>query len=547
MNRPQACERAASRPAVAERAVTGWSLLTLSLLAAMATPVAAQNTPPQPAPATGAAAPGAGTGTGASGLSQATAGAQADLARSLKELADLRATIAAEKVPLNQELTALEARLADLKRRQDDSARASDMRTLDINNMTAALKLRQDEMAYVSNLLDEYARGYEATLHVSELKEYSGVVETAKLARENKDLTLTGKLDKQADVLSSSLKRVTGLLGGERLDGEAIDPQGRVASGQFALVGPIALFAVNNGVAGLALPQTGSFRAMVRPLEKTLTAGIAQVVESGSGLLPLDPSKGGALKEVLARGSLLHYFERGGPIMWPLLFVSVLAITVIFERLVFLAREKRRRDHKVVESIIEKVSRGDVNGAIAAGEGSPDFVARAVTYALKNREKSLTNALLRASGLEVVRFTRGISILDTCITVAPLLGLLGTVTGMMGSFGMLGGGELSAPAQITGGIAEALIATCFGLGIAVTSLLPMNYLHSQADRARHEMEDAATHVELLMKPVMEAEEAARERRIRALMAQQAAAEARGAVELDVEPRSGMSTRTAATV
>src|SRR5262245_4513680 len=252
--------------------------MSLFLLAAVATPVVAQETAPNAGNPSTAPQPALATG-----LTQATAGAQADLAKSLKELADLRATIAAEKVPLNQELTALEARLADLKRKQDDASRASDMRTLDINNMTAALKLRQDEMAYVSNLLDEYARGYEATLHVSELKEYSGVVETAKLARENKDLTLTEKLEKQADVLSSSLKRVTSLLGGERFDGEAIDPSGRVASGQFALVGPIALFAVQNGVAGLALPQTGSFRAMVRPLEKTLTAGITQVVESGSG------------------------------------------------------------------------------------------------------------------------------------------------------------------------------------------------------------------------------------------------------------------------
>jgi biopolymer transport protein ExbB len=502
-------------------------LMTWLVLAAIATPVVAQD----------AAQSG--------GLTRAAAGAQADLEKSLRELADLRAAIAAEKVPLSQELTALEARLADLKRRQEETARASDMRTLDINNMTAAQKLRQDEMAYVSNLLDEYARGYEATLHVSELPAFSGVVETAKLARENEDLTLTEKLDKQADVLSSSLKRVTGLLGGERFDGDAIDPQGRVQSGQFALIGPVALFAVHGGVAGLALPQTGSFRAMVRPLEKTLTAGIEQVVASGSGLLPLDPSKGGALKEVLARGSLLHYFERGGPIMWPLLFVSILAITVIFERLVFLARERRRRNHRTVESIIDNISRGKIDAAIASGEGSQDFVARAVTYALKHREKSLTNALMRASGLEVVRFTRGISILDTCITVAPLLGLLGTVTGMMGSFGMLGGGELSAPAQITGGIAEALIATCFGLGIAVTSLLPMNYLHSQADRARHEMEDAATHVELLMKPVMEAEEAARERRIRALMAQQAAAES--GMPAPVEPGRAMSTRSEASV
>jgi flagellar motor component MotA len=79
------------------------------------------------------------------------------------------------------------------------------------------------------------------------------------------------------------------------------------------------------------------------------------------------------------------------------------------------------------------------------------------------------------------------------------------VTGMMGSFGMLGGAELSAPAQITGGIAEALIATAFGLGIAITCLVPLNYLHSKSEDARHEVEDAATHLELLMKPILESE------------------------------------------
>jgi biopolymer transport protein ExbB len=131
---------------------------------------------------------------------------------------------------------------------------------------------------------------------------------------------------------------------------------------------------------------------------------------------------------------------------------------------------------------------------------------------------------MRASGQELMRYHRGISILDTCITMAPLLGLLGTVTGMMGSFGMLGGAELSAPAQITGGIAEALIATCFGLGIAVTALIPMNYLHSKSDVARHEMEDAATHLELLMKPILDAEAALARDRMMTLYANAAAAQ-----------------------
>jgi biopolymer transport protein ExbB len=485
---------------------------------------------------------------GAPLLSQAAGAAQQDLEKSLKELADLRQAIQAEKVPMTAELTRLEARLADLRRQQEETARSQDMRTLEVNNRTAALKLRQDEVSYVSNLLDEYARGFESAMHVTELSTYGAVVDTAKLARENRDLTMVEKLKRQMDVLGASLERAKDLLGGARFDGEAVDPKGVVAKGRFALVGPVALFASAGGAAGLALPQTGSFRAVVRPLEEALNQGLAAVVSTGEGLLPLDPSRGGALKELVSRGSLMHYFERGGPIMWPLLVVSILAVTVIMERLVFLARERRRRDPAAVEAILERVAQGDVRGAIAAGAGTQDFLARSMVYGLEHREKSLSNALVRAAGLELVRFNRGISVLDTCITVAPLLGLLGTVTGMMGSFGMLGGGELSAPAQITGGIAEALIATAFGLGIAVASLLPMNYLHSQSEKARHEMEDVSTHLELLMKPVLEAEAAARERRIRALMAAPAEAEpVRPGAAGALEPAPAIGLGTAGTL
>jgi len=122
-------------------------------------------------------------------------------------------------------------------------------------------------------------------------------------------------------------------------------------------------------------------------------------------------------------------------------------------------------------------------------------------YALRHKEKSLANALLYAQEQETKRFRRGIPILDTVITLAPLLGLLGTVTGMMGSFSIIGG-ELSSPGAITGGIAEALIATAFGLGIAITSLIPFNYLNTKMEEARLEIESAATQLELLVNPAV---------------------------------------------
>jgi biopolymer transport protein ExbB len=196
---------------------------------------------------------------------------------------------------------------------------------------------------------------------------------------------------------------------------------------------------------------------------------------------------------------MIEIFHKGGPIMWPLLLVSVIALTVVIERLVFIALEKKNRNPALVGDILTKVENGHVDEAARLGEGSKDFVARALTYALTHREKSFSEAMLRSANWELKRFNRGLTLLDTAITLAPLLGLLGTVVGMIGSFNMLGGSELGAPAAITGGIAEALIATAFGLGIAITALLPFNYLNAREEEARLEIQDAASHVELHLK------------------------------------------------
>ena len=461
-------------------------------------------------------------GSGASAsdaLSQAASTAQRDLDASLAELSALRARIRAEKLPLTEELGALENQLAGLKREYDDTARAQDSRALELGNLEAAMKLRQDEAGYVANLLDEYARGLEGTLHVSEVRRFSAAIEAAKRARDDEDLSADQKLERQVQVLRVSLDRLMDLVGGTRYPGEAVDAQGTVAKGEFALVGPVVMFAAAGGTpAGLAIPQAGSALAAIRTIDAALDSGIAQIVASGEGMLPLDPSRGGALKELMHRGSLVGYFKKGGPIMYPLLAVSILALTVILERLYFLGRQQRHRQQKVVEEILAGIGDGDVDRALRAGIGTTDFVARTLVYALSHREKSLSNALIRGGANEIQRFTRGISILDTCVTMAPLLGLLGTVTGMMGSFGMLGGAELSAPAQITGGIAEALIATAFGLGIAISALIPMNYLHNKAEAARHEIEDASTHLELLMKPILDIEASQRQERVLVQMA-----------------------------
>jgi len=195
----------------------------------------------------------------------------------------------------------------------------------------------------------------------------------------------------------------------------------------------------------------------------------------------------------------MELFKNGGPVMWPILLLSFVALTVVVERLLFVIRENSHREPEVVEKMLECVEKRDIEGALAIGRKSKDAVARILVYTLNNRDYSLSNAFIRASGQEMGRYQQGMSMLDTAITAAPLLGLLGTVTGMMRTFGALGSGDIGASAgTITGGVAEALIATCCGLFIAVTCLLPFNYLNARAEQAKQEIADASHALEILI-------------------------------------------------
>ncbi len=197
----------------------------------------------------------------------------------------------------------------------------------------------------------------------------------------------------------------------------------------------------------------------------------------------------------------MELFQAGRDVMWAILLLSLIALTVVVERVIFIIRENSNREPEVVANMLESVEKGNIDGALAMGKKSKDAVARILVYSLSNREYSLSNAFIRASSQELARYQQGMAVLDTAITAAPLLGLLGTVTGMMRTFSALntGSGNIGdAAGSITGGVAEALIATCCGLFIAVCCLLPYNYLNSRAEQAKQEISDASHALEILI-------------------------------------------------
>ena len=196
---------------------------------------------------------------------------------------------------------------------------------------------------------------------------------------------------------------------------------------------------------------------------------------------------------------IIEYFYKGGWVMWPILIAALTAACVVGERIWWWSRESRQRDPKLLEQVFATLETGDFDRASALAKDSPDPIIRTLWHGLNHHHSSLQGALQVAAGVELQRAGRFLTVMDTLVTLAPLLGLLGTVAGIFRTFNAIGGtGVESAMGQVTGGIGEALIATMCGLGIAIVSLVPFNYFTGRHAQLQFELESAATNLEVMV-------------------------------------------------
>jgi biopolymer transport protein ExbB len=209
------------------------------------------------------------------------------------------------------------------------------------------------------------------------------------------------------------------------------------------------------------------------------------------------PAAGASPAGLKGSNWLIDQFHKGGPIMWPILTVSIIGLTVVIERIFWWTGRWFRRDPKRIEKVFTAIENGDTTEASRLSRGSRDPVLRMMWNGLNHQHASLQGALQVAAGIEIKRAGRFLVVMDTLVTLAPLLGLLGTITGLIRSFSFLGNEELAVQA-VTGGIAEALIATACGLGIAIFALIPFNFFTSRVSNLEFELQTAATNLEVML-------------------------------------------------
>jgi biopolymer transport protein ExbB len=194
---------------------------------------------------------------------------------------------------------------------------------------------------------------------------------------------------------------------------------------------------------------------------------------------------------------MMHLFIKGGPVMYPLLACSILALTVIIERFLFWVREDLRRDQALVDNVLELCRLGKWEEVRKQVQSSRDYVVRILVAGILHREFSMGKAMETAAADEIQKMRRYLIILDTMITIAPLLGIFGTVTGIIASFELLGAGGIQNPQAVTAGIAQALITTATGLAIAIPSVFAYNHFNARAEKAALAVEKYATSLEIV--------------------------------------------------
>lgn len=193
---------------------------------------------------------------------------------------------------------------------------------------------------------------------------------------------------------------------------------------------------------------------------------------------------------------VIDFFIKGGPIMWPILVCTLVGVMVVIERMIWWLREKSKREPEKIEKVFASIETGDLKQASQLARSSQDPVLRMIWHGLNHYHASMEGALAVASGIEVQRASRFLPVMDTIITLGPLLGLLGTVTGIMASFNAVSDKGLD-PGAVSAGIGEALIATSVGLAIAMLVLIPYNFLQSRVEKLKFELDTAATNIAVM--------------------------------------------------
>jgi len=281
-----------------------------------------------------------------------------------------------------------------------------------------------------------------------------------------------------------------------RQNGPFINRNGEETSAELLILGNFTAAYRWRGETGFLLYSDKSRRlfALSKLPSKQLSRKLDAYLSGASDDVPMDIAKGAALRQLTHRLRLWEQIPKGGPIVWPILGIGILALLIVLERCHFLVRKSVNADRFMgtVCSHIDREEWGECLDFCSAREKKP--IPRVMMTGITCREmnrQDLENALQEAILNEIPRLERFMSTLGMLAAIAPLLGLLGTVTGMINTFHAITFFGTGNPRLMSGGISEALVTTMLGLSVAIPIMLAHTLLSRRVENMIATMEEKA--------------------------------------------------------
>ena len=409
-------------------------------------------------------------------LAEALAKTQADLKAAMAKLDQTREAIAAEKPKFSAEFNAVEGQLSEKRRLLRIARMGEEDRQRELRIIQRDLTTRKQDANYIAGLLRDQALKVQTLAKPGSPKLH--IHHSKLMALESR--TEAETLQQRLTVLDDSITRLQELLGGSSAKGEAADEKGNISQGTLAAFGPVSFFVSEDGSSGgeIINAQSGKILHYASDDAKAITGLInGETVE-----VAIDPTGGNARALDELRGGPMALIQKGGLWIWPIMLLALLSTIFGLFKLAQFSGYREPTDAWVTAMLAALRTKETDKAQQIAGERRHPAGAVMVKLVQTSEESpDLVEETLYEQLMGVQsKVSTWLPVIAITAATAPLLGLLGTVSGMISTFNLItlfGSGD---PKPLAGGISEALITTLFGLVVAIPALIIHAFLSRRA-------------------------------------------------------------------
>ncbi len=409
-----------------------------------------------------------------------------------EELRSLYDDIAEQKLPMVREVNESEEDLVDLRSQLRRKERVLSTRESDLARLERRVQSYEEQNDYIASLLDEFVRNFESRIHISEVQRYESLTAEAKLAQEDANMSDTDKVLAQLKVVSEAIVRLDAVLGGDRFEGRALTDLGDLTDGTFAIYGPAVYFA-SGETAGLVQRQLNAAEPTVIRIDPGFDEGIRSLADSGSGSIPADATLGKAVQLLEVQESYWEHVQKGRVVGYAIISLGLLAFALGIFKFFEISR---------FSAPSADVSRALGTATLEGDDATAQKQLNSLTGSAKEmlrmgyESRELHRDILEERMYETItdvqpKMERFLPFLAITAAAAPLMGLLGTVIGMIKTFNLITVFGTGDAKSLSSGISEALVTTELGLTIAIPALVIHGLLSRLAKHKVAKMEQAS--------------------------------------------------------